>query len=185
MPVKITRKNAFEQYPAFPWANYEKDEFFFPPTFKSEILTLSSKSAKGHARALSVALTRFAKHAGYKSLVFVGDTPTSWRYQYNDYAPVKTALQYLKDNRVGEKFNGALEVDITELGEFTRHLFWLARCNAALPLFHFMDRQQSVVGCICKFGNVHISTLNETAHAVFEDAVAASGFSYLQNAMCQ
>lgn len=184
MPVKITRKNAFDRYPAFPWSDHRKEEYFFPPTFKSEILTLSSGSAEEHARVLSQALTAFAQHVGYESLVFMGDSPTPWRYQDNDYAPVKTALQYLKDNRIGEKFNGALEVDIAELGEFTAHLFWLVRCNASLPVFYFMDRLQSITGCICKYGNIHISTLNEMAHIIFENAVPAGGFKYLRNAMC-
>ena len=42
--------------------------------------------------------------------MFLGDTEVSWLYQTNNYAPVKKAMQYFTDNKIGNRFNGALEV---------------------------------------------------------------------------
>ncbi len=140
MLYKITRQDCIDQYQTFPLRSYdyEKDEeeYIYPPVFKSYILTLSTKSFKGHVKALGIELKKLTKALHADTLIFLGDTETPWLYQENDYKHVKEAQQYLSEKTIGKRFNGALQVDTAELPTFTRHLAWLVRCNAALPYFH-------------------------------------------------
>jgi hypothetical protein len=94
-----------------------------------------------------------------ENLIFLGEYKRAWRYQENPYPPVQDALAYLKECKVSKKFDGALDVPISEWPIFFKHLFWLIRCNAALPTFHFMDARQTLLGSVCQYSNVHLNTL--------------------------
>jgi hypothetical protein len=165
MLIKIKRQDCLDRYQTFPWRSYnsQKDEevFFYPKVYKSCILTLPSKSFKGHAKALGTEVTKLAEALHTDTLLFLGDTETPWLYQDNDYKPVKEAQAYLIASKVGKRFNGALQVNTAELPTFIKHLAWLTRCNAALPCFYFIDERQTIVGSICQYGNLHLDTLNE------------------------
>lgn len=188
MLIKINRQDCLKKYPSFPLRsyNYDKDEeeFYYPKVFKSYILTLSSKSFKGHIRHLGTELLKLTKQLGYSDLTFLGDTELPWLHQDNDYKPAKEAQQYLVDKKVGKRFNGALQVDNSELISFVKHLSWLTRCNASLPYFHFTDNGQNLIGNVCKYGNLHIDTLNEATNKSLNIAITKSDFIFLDGNNC-
>jgi len=188
MLTKIRRQNCLDKYQTFPLRSYDdrkhEEEFFYPQVLKNYILTLPSKSFKGHISTLGVELTRLTKALHGDTLIFLGDTKTPWLYQNNDYKPVKEAQEYLADKKIGKRFNGALQVDTAELPTFIKHLAWLTRCNAALPYFHFIDKRQNVVGSICKYGNLHLDTLNEQADKILQSFVDSSKFEYGDKNSC-
>jgi hypothetical protein len=188
MLTTIKRQECLEMYSAFPLRsyNFDKDEevCFYPEIFRSYILTLPSKSFKGHLKALGIELTKLMKTFSADSLIFLGDTETPWLYQDNDYKPVKDAKEYLTANKIGKRFSGALQVDMSILPIFTKHIAWLTRCNAALPYFHFIDKEQNIVGNICQYGNLHLDTLNEQADKIFNPFVEVSKFNYGDNNSC-
>ena len=188
MLIKITRQDCLNKYKVLPLHSYDykRDEDFFsyPKVFKSYILTIPSKSFKGHAREFAKQLSKLVKQLKYHDLVFMGDTTTPWLYQDNEYKPVKEALQYLTGNKVGKRFNGALEIENAELVTFIKHLSWLIRCNASLPYFHFTDKGQQLIGSICKYGNLHIDTLNAAADNNLKKAIQHTGFKYLEGNSC-
>jgi hypothetical protein len=188
MLIKINRQDCLIKFPSFPLRryDYDKDEeiFHYPKVFKSYILTLASKSFKGHIKQLGIELLKLTEHFGYDSLTFLGDTEFAWLHQDNDYKPAKEAQQYLVDNKIGKRFNGALQVDNSELAQFTKHLSWLTRCNASLPYFYFTDKRQNIIGNICKYGNFHLDTLNETTDNLTKAFVGKSKFDYLVGKNC-
>jgi hypothetical protein len=188
MLTKIKRQDCLEKYQTFPLRSYDYDkdeeEFFYPDIFKSYILTLPSKTFKGHVKALGIELTKLTEPLHADTLIFLGDTDTPWLHQDNDYKPVREAQQYLVDKKIGKRFNGALQLDTTELPTFTQHLAWLIRCNAALPYFHFTDQQQNIIGSICKYGNLHLDTLSKQADTIFKSFVDISKFEYGDKNSC-
>lgn len=188
MLIKINRQDCLSKYPSFPLRSYDydKDEeiFDYPKVFKSYILTLASKSFKGHIRQLGSELLKLTKELGCDNLIFLGDTELAWLHQDNDYKPLKEAQQYLVDNKIGKRFNGALQVDNSELVTFVKHLSWLTRCNASLPYFHFTDNGQSFIGNICKYGNLHIDALNEATDKFIKAFVDKSNFKFLDGNNC-
>lgn len=188
MLTKVRRQDCLDQYQTFPLRgyDYDKDEdtFFYPKVLKSYILTLASKSFKGHVKVLGIEVTKLAKALQADTLIFLGDTEIPWLYQHNDYKPAKEAQEYLTGKKVGKRFNGALQVDTSELPTFIKHLGWLTRCNAALPYFHFIDKGQNIVGSICKYGNLHLDTLNGHADKTFKQSVGSSQFEYGDKNSC-
>ena len=188
MLIKINRQNCLNKYPSFPLRSYNYDEdeevFFYPKVFKSYILMLASKSFKGHITQLGIELLKLTNQLNYDNLIFLGDTELAWLHQGNDYKPAKEAQQYLVDNKIGKRFNGALQIDNSELLAFVKHLSWLTRCNASLPYFHFTDKGQNIIGNICKFGNLHLDTLNEATDKSIRAFVDESRFIYLDSNNC-
>jgi hypothetical protein len=173
---KIKRTDCLVAYPNFPQADYKKEVFFYPKAVSSYTLVLYSKSARGHAKNLSVEFSKLIEAMGMDRLIFLGDSKRAWRYQDNPYLPVQQALAYLEDKGVGKRFDGGLAVDINQLPVFLTHFFWLVRCNAALPYFHFMDPGQHFVGHICQYGNVYISILASALDPLFREAVGKTQF---------
>ncbi|WP_153799476.1 hypothetical protein [Foetidibacter luteolus] len=188
MLIKINRQDCLKNYPSFPLRsyNYDKDEeeFYYPEVFKSYILTLTSKSFKGHIKQLATGLLKLTKQLGYDRLIFLGDTELPWLNQDNNYKPAKEAQQYLVDNKIGKRFNGALQIESSGLQVFVKHLSWLTRCNAGLPYFHFTDKEQNIIGNICKYGNLHLDTLNEKTDTLVKAFVDASKFLILEDNNC-
>ena len=184
MLTKINRKNCLEKYKIFPQRNDYREKYFYPETFSYDIITINSKSARGHAKAIAIEFTKLIKDIGFESLIFLGDIKIPWRYQFNDYKRVIEALQFLNDNKVDEKFNGALQIDLLLLPTFVKHLFWLTRCNASLPYFYFIDEGENIMGHLCKYGNFHINTLNEHTYLLLEDKLSQSKFSFLDINNC-
>jgi hypothetical protein len=165
MLVKINRQDCIDKYSNLPLRQYNPKEkeydFYYPKVFANYVLTLSSKSYKGHIKLLGIELTRLTSNMNCDKLIFLGDEKTPWLYREQDYTPAKDGLQYLKDNKIGKRFNGALQVDSIQLQTFIKHLAWLVRANAVLPYIHFTDPGQNITGNICQYGNLHISTKNK------------------------
>lgn len=188
MLSKISRQKCLDEYSVFPTRSYdhekEEEEFFCPKIFKGYIFTLTSKSFKGHIKVIATELSRWMKEYGSETLIFLGDNELAWLNQENDYKPVKEAQQYLKDNKIGKRFNGAIQVGISELPTFIKHLSWLTRCNAALPYFHFSDEGQNIIGHLCKDGNLHLDTLNEETDQQLRTFIETSKLEYQVGDYC-
>jgi hypothetical protein len=180
---KINRTECLTKYKSFPlrWYNNVKDEeeFYSPKTFNSFVLTLPSKSFRGHAKHLGLELTKFVQELGFDSLVFLGDNEIPWLNQHNEYKPVAEAQLYLAEKKIGRRFNGALEVTTPELPVFVKHMAWLIRCNASLPYFHFIDAGENIMGAICQYGNIHLYTLKADTVVEITSIIGRSKFEYL------
>ncbi|RYF50096.1 MAG: hypothetical protein EOO39_44755 [Cytophagaceae bacterium] len=188
MLTKIRRQDRLDRYPSFPLRSYNSDnnegEFYYPPIFSSYVLTLPSKSFKGHSKALGIELTKLAKALHTNTLIFLGDTETPWLVQHNNYKPANEAQEYLTKQKIGRRFNGALQVDISELPIFTKHIAWLIRCNATLPDFHFTDEGQTIIGSICQYGNLHLDMLDGPSDGILMAFVDSSKFQYGNENSC-
>jgi hypothetical protein len=192
MLVKIKRQDCLDKYPKFPLRQYDfvkdEEEYFYPRIFRSYVLTLDSKSLKGHTKLLASELSNLTKNLGLGSLIFLGDNKNYWMTKLslgrNDYRVLEYAKQYFLDNKVDKNFNGALEVDNEELITFVKHFFCLVRCDASLPYFHFMDAGQNFVGSICQYGNLHFDTLNQKIDDQFIKALIESKFVNVEDRKC-
>ena len=184
MIKKISRDRCYGMYPKFPSTFAVSDQFTYPELYKNYTLTVESKSAKGHAKNIAVALQQLAKGMNITSFIFLGDTGAAWLSQENDYGPVKEAMQFLEAEKIGKKFNGALQVKTEDLSVFIPHLFWLVRCNAALPIFYFMNEEQTVLGNFCQYGNIHFSTLNKGDDKLFHKHFTQSGLKIFTDTYC-
>ena len=94
----------------------------------------------------------------------------------NDYKPLNNALAYLTENEIGRRFNGAIEVDISELVAFIQHFYIITRCDASFAYFHFMDKEQNLIGYIHYSGELRIDTLNKKTDNLFLKTIRVTKF---------
>ena len=164
MLIQIKRQECLKQYHHFPTRVLDKflDDFieFYPESYSYYILTTGQKTFRGRINALGVEMAKFIKKVGYQNLLFLGNEDISWLYSDSDFKPAKAALEYLKQNKVGKRFNGALQVDALDLAVYVKHLAWLTRCNTVLPYVYFTDPDHNIIGHVCQYGNLHMSILN-------------------------
>lgn len=188
MLIKLNRQDAINKFPNFPLRKYnpkeEEYDFHYPKVFANYVLTLPSKSYKGHLKLLGTELADLTKRLGYDNLIFLGDENIPWLRRFDEYQTSEEALQYLVANKIGKRFNGALQIDIIQLPVFIKHLAWLVRTNEVLPYIHFVDPGQNIIGDICQYGNLHISTKTKKADNYIKKVIAKSKFEYLINGNC-
>lgn len=188
MLIKIARQKAIDTFPILPvrYYNPKEDEEVFnnPKVFANYVLTLPSKSFKGHQKLLGTQLVNLAKSFGCDKLIFLGDTGIAWLKRLNTHDTFLEALQYLVDKKIGKRFNGALQVDTEELSTFITHLCWLVRTNGILQYVYFTDPAQNFTGNICQYGNLHISTKNNAADTRFKKIISKSQFTFLTGTNC-
>lgn len=121
---------------------------------------------------------------GFEELIFLGDTPVPWLYRNHEYEPVKDALKFLADNKVERRFNGGLQVDASTIPIFIKHLAWMVRSNAVLPYVYFTDKGKHIVGNICQYANLHISTITPEADKNLLAGIANSKFQPIKANDC-
>lgn len=184
MMQKIPRKQCLLQYPKLPWSIPYREKYYYPKVHKQYVLTLPSKSAKGHAKNIADALQVLLKNMGYSKLIFMGDSTIPWLYRQSGYEPANDGINYLVQNKVSKTFNGGLAVDVNELGSFVKQLFWLVRTNTILPQVYGLDEGQHIVVNICKYGNIHFDTLDEEGDEMFDKHLPATGLHLLDAPNC-
>ena len=92
-----------------------------------------------------------------------------WLSQENNYTPVKKALDYLGSLGINDGYVGAIMANGDDLQELTTNLFWIIRCNAALPNCWFSDRNNEFVGDLCMHGNFHFHIYNKELKSRIQD----------------
>jgi hypothetical protein len=186
--VKLKRDECLSRHPKFPVADYLREQFEFPVVFKSYFLSITPRPRTKYIKALSVAIGNLVEELGYEFLIFLGDSKTSWLYRSEENRgkskAINEALDYFGNKNIGPRFNGALRLDVTEVGEFTEHLYWLTSPNAALPIFHFMDGSENILGSICQYGTVHFNTLNSGTDSRFNKLICHGMLPFLLSSNC-
>lgn len=125
------------------------------PFVSEKALVSSKKNKKVFLNDIGETLEALRSELQQKHLIVLGDWPTPWLQQNNDYAPVKVALNYLK-TKILSSFTGGFQLKQKELIDFIPHLFWLTRCNASLPCFMMTFETSKTVFSLCKYGILHV-----------------------------
>lgn len=170
-----------ELYSRLPVSNDLKEEYFFPKILRSYILTSDSKE---DIEKLCFDVVDWVQRMGFESLIFLGETEMPWLSQKNDAKQAKEAVQFFKAQKIDVRYNGGFIVDNRALPEFITHLFWLTRLNASFPMVYFTDKNQGLIGNLCKYGNLHIFTLSEAIDNFILTVVGESHFKLAEGMQC-
>jgi hypothetical protein len=158
-----------------------RDKFPHPPSLEwLPGLNLAATGEDGDSYLRNLGASLAALSPVYGQLIVLGDWNTPWLYQDNDYFPVQNALTYLRQY-VAEDFSGGFLLDEDTIPTFLSHLFWLVRCNAALP--HFMmsfERGQSVF-TLCKYGLFHLEFADQQEREALLSFFAQRGFREMEH----
>jgi hypothetical protein len=185
----VERQKALEEFKVFPLRGYDgngKEELFYPAVYRSYVLTSSLKPFSKQIRLLGTEVARLAAKLAMDELFFLGDTEIAWLYQENDYKPVREARAFFVSNKIGKRFNGALQVDTISLPSFIWNISWFIRCNGALPDIYFTGKGQDILGSVCKYGNLHIDLFNKEIAGLFRTLLPESRLMCLNgNCYCK
>ena len=97
---------------------------------------------------------------------------------------MKEALDFLRVQKVGDNYSGALKVTTESLPAFMIHLFWLVRGNASLPVLYGMDEGQHLLLNLCQYGNLHLSALDEATDKSFQQVLPQTGLLFFTEGYC-
>lgn len=181
---KIKREECLSNFSKFPLREYDKsidDEVITYPKIHSLYwLKLDKNSSRYFANELANQVTLLYKNLKIDKLVFLGDTKSYWiskrMAERKDYKPLTNAVTFMTDNKIGKRFNGAIEVDFEEFKTFIKHFYVMTRCEAAFSYYHFMDKGQNIIGYIHYDGELRIDTLNKKADNLFLKAIRETKF---------
>ena len=184
--LKADRYFSQEEVDAIHQANIEEYELRKDPTTPIEIIShgeliynLDFTDITVYSAELGYALQRLARFLDSK-ITFLLDYDTPWLYQKNDFKPVADALHYLESLGVTEEFVGGFRADGDDLAELTRNLFWIIRCNAALPYCWFGTEKDAFAGDICKHGNFHFYCFSPEIKERLEDFASGHGLQRIE-----
>lgn len=184
MLTKIKRDECLTVFSKFPLREYDKtidDEIVTYPNIHSLYwLKLDNTSSRHFANELAKQVTLLYEKLNIDRLVFLGDTKSSWiskrMAERKDYKPLINAVTYLTDNKIGRRFNGAIEIDFKEFKTFIKHFYIMTKCEAAFSYFHFLDKAQNLIGYIHYDGELRIDTLNKKTNDLFIKAIKETKF---------
>ena len=184
MIKKIKRKECLAKYPIFPQRSFNKKiedyDDFYPETFASYILTITSKTNKKHVKALGEELIHLLEGIKSNCFIFLGDEKLAWRFREEKCKNFKKEMEFLKNEDIGKNFKGGLILDKQNMVQFVKHLSDLVSTNGIVQYVYFTDESQTMIGSICKEGNIHVSTVDEENDSVFRNAVAGTKFEFLK-----
>jgi len=123
-------------------------------------LISSKTNAEKYLSDLSNSLEGLRNQLKAQNLIVIGDWPTPWLAQENEYAPVKEAMDFLK-MIISSDFDGGFLLNAKDLTSFIPRLFWLTRCNASLPDFLMTFENSKTIFSICKYGILHIESYDQ------------------------
>jgi hypothetical protein len=181
---QIKRKKCLAAYPIFPQRNYnegiEDYDYFYPDSFSTYILILKSKSYKKLLNNLGKELSNLCAKLKSGSFIFLGDEKLTWRFREGKYKNFKEGMKYFASEGIKKTFSGGLAVRQDDMVEFVKHLTDLIAINGLIQYVHFTDESQSMLGSICKEGNLHISTTNEESDNLLRKVISNAKLKFLE-----
>ncbi len=184
MLLKIEREVCLAKYRNFPLCPYDpnsdEEVFYYPKTVSGGWYDLYAKTKREFSKILQMEFTKLVKECGFENLIFFGDKPTPWITKLSskrtDNAFIIKAVRYFEDNKLGKKFNGGVQVGISELPEFIKHFYCLTRSDGTFGGFYFSDPAQNILGFIHYSGEVLFQTLIEEFESKFVKSIKKTAF---------
>ncbi|MBD3635707.1 MAG: hypothetical protein HUJ25_00060 [Crocinitomicaceae bacterium] len=154
-----------------PFDSQQSLKYFGGKTYKSD-----ANSSEDYLIHIAESLEKLRIELSQDSLLIMGDYPTPWLSQKNDYPPVAKALNYL-ETIISESFSGGFKLKGKELIEFIPNLFWITRCNASLPTTYMCFVNSKTILSLCKYGILHLEFYDEAEAVLIKDFLNKYGFS--------
>lgn len=184
MLKKTSRQKCLEKFSTFPIRDFDKiineDVIYYPEIYKLYWLKVQVGNKIQLKNKIAEEIVSLYRALNKERLTFLCDFNSSWitknSKERNDIKEVVNAVQYLRDQKIGWRFNGSITVGIEDLKEFLKHFFVLTRFDGSFSYYHFVDDDQDIIGYIHYDGEVRFDTTNEEADAKFLNAVKFTSF---------
>lgn len=183
MLKKINRQDCLATYSIFPTWYYDpkiEDEVIcFPETYATYWIKLEKKTSSLE-EDIALEIEKLCDVLSLKFLIFLCDFDSTWitsnALRNRNNKALQKSIDYLKTNKVNEKFNGGISVDKDELRVFVENFFTLTRYDSTFSDYYFTDEDKTMIGYIHYSGEVRIDALTEQFNSYFLRAVKQTNF---------
>lgn len=183
---KLDRDFCIIKYRKLPLACYNKEtdeEVYYYPENKAFYwikLKNFDNQKKNTAKKLVTEIITLLQFLKFKKIIFLGLFNKPWisksTSQRKDYKRLTKALKYFKENKIGKKFNGGVEISTENLNNFLYHYFTITRCDSGFFDYYFTDENENILFHLHYSGDLKILTLNNHADEEFKNVVKALNF---------
>jgi len=186
MLLRIAREVCLAKYRNFPLSPFDvntyEEFFYYPKIISGGWYYLHSNTKREFSNILKMEFTKLIRACKFESLIFFGDKTTPWVTKLSakrtDYVSIIKAIEYFEINQLGKKFNGGVQVGITDLPEFIKHFYSIVRSDASFHGFYFSDENQKLLGSIHYSGEVLFQTLDLEFNSQFEKYLRSTQFKF-------
>ena len=183
MLKKINRQDCLATYSIFPTRYYdpkEEDEVMYFPEPYATYWIKPEKKTSSLEEDIALEVEKLYNALNIRCLIFLCDFDSTWitsnaLCNRNNKA-LQKSIDYLRTNKVNEKFNGGISVDKDELRVFIESFFTLTRYDSTFSDYYFTDEDKTMIGYIHYSGEVRIDALTEQFNSFFLRAVKQTNF---------
>ena len=192
MVEKISRDICLIKFRKFPLCEYDKELddniYYYPKIHSVYWIKLESELEKNSQNILSNEITSLFKELKIDNTIFLGEINKPWVSKLTesrkDFKLLTKAIEYFKNNKIENRFNGGVKVNFENLEEFIYNFYIITECDGGFFDFNFMDENENYIFHIHYSGELKIITLNEKSNDIFLKKVSKTKFfdSMMENA---
>ena len=166
-----------------------KDPFEVPPPVfqRAEccIAELGAESFEQFVGLIGPAFEKLSVAMEWEELLFITAYRDAYLAQQNDYPPAERAADTLKKLGFGADYSGGVISKRNENSKVLGPLFTLQRYNASAPYVNLAAAGSSVVGMLCKYGNIHFEGYDRDEFTHFKVVLEDCGFRVPEDGICE
>ena len=176
----IQRNEVLQQFPRMPWIVYhpqiDEEEVHMP---EGAAFMIVSSSASTYTRSINTICKEIIlvfKRLKLQNFLIMGALDTAWRFRQRRYtdSKVTSAMDFFTESGIRPRFNGAALVSLAEFPTWFKHVLYSVRVNVLVSEMHFLDISQSLYFSPCKYGNLHLTIVDESLVEPFQAEIKRS-----------
>lgn len=167
----ITRIKCRREYPNFPLVNESRGIYRFP-----EVVSTSVIGLRNHFRLSQFlrSIISLLDALECEELVFLPASKSKWLSFMHRSSEFRRAVAYFKTNGIERDFDGGIIVAKEERKFFFESIYTMTTLSGAFPTVYFIDKSSNILGNICQYNHLHLSTFNGTANRKVKKFLKAS-----------
>ncbi len=160
-----------DQYQSHTATNIDENVFYHPEDTLLLYPSLLGNSVATFLESNDIHSFLLTSHT---RLSFIGTIET-------DFLQLKQARQLFLNATDDIGYNEAYSVDQASFTEVIQALFWIIRCDATIPYVLIQPDQSAYFFSICKYGNLHVYTPQESKSSLLNDLTACGLLNWRGN----
>lgn len=180
MPKKIDRNIALIKFRTLPLQEYDKetdtDVFYYPKAVSFHWVKLKKVTKK----KLTLEFKKLIQKLEINELIILGQINKPWISNYTrkrkDYKSLTKTIDYFDSLKMNKKFNGAIQISIDEIEEFTPYFYTITACDGGFSDYYITDINENILFHIHYSGEIKILTLNDETKKKLKSIISETNF---------
>lgn len=120
----------------------------------------------------------------WNEVLLISDSTKPYLSQINGYPAVQDAEKTLFEFGLDRNYSGGIIASASAIDDLFTSLFSIVRYNASAPYIFFSTPNSSIVGILCKYGNIHFEVYDERNEEKLLAAIGKSELSIVHTGNC-